>query len=92
MERLLRVTAPHFVAGAIFEKVDHWRWDEKTGWITSREWKCTQAAPILRYLIGELGVDVKQTLRKKGYKWEWVSPSGGPEDKPEGGPEQITLL
>lgn len=87
--KLLRVVAPHFVAGAIFEKVDHWTWGE-TGWSTSREWKCTQAAPILRYLIGELAADCKFSLKRKGYKWEWVA-DGVADSKPEGGP-QLELL
>jgi hypothetical protein len=73
MVKLLRVTALHFVAGAIFEKVNLWHWVDGQGWVTLPKWRCTAAAPILRYLVGEWALEVKEKLQKKGYKWEWVS-------------------
>ncbi len=60
MERLLRIEAPHFVAGAVWEKKgDHWN--------------CIHAAPILSWMIGKSPESVVSYLKRKRYKYEWVS-------------------
>jgi hypothetical protein len=59
MKRLLRVVAPHFVAGAVWEK-------------HSDEWRCTHAAPILRWMIGKPPGHVLDVLLRKGYEWKWL--------------------
>lgn len=58
-ERLLRVEAPHFVAGAI------WAGD-------GAEARCVRCAPILRWMKGKRPIDVKQYLLRKGYSWLWL--------------------
>jgi hypothetical protein len=58
-EKLLRVTAPHFCAGAI------WRKD-------SNGWRCIDAAPILGWMIGKHPDYVRAYLDRKGYLREWV--------------------
>lgn len=57
--RLLRVTAPHFVAGAI------WRRDGPA-------WRCVDAAPILRWMVGKGAGEVKDYIARKGWAWEWL--------------------
>lgn len=58
-ERLLRVTAPHFVAGAIFAK-------------HNGSWHVTRAAPILAWLRNVPIADIPKRLQKKGYIYEWL--------------------
>jgi len=59
-EALLRIEAPHFVAGAIFENRDG-------------EWKCIKAAPIIRYLCKTPSSEIKRYLDSKGWRYRWVS-------------------
>ncbi len=56
---LLRVTARHFVAGAIFQ-------------IQTSEWVCIRAAPILGYMTGWTSQKAKDYCRKKGWEWEAI--------------------
>lgn len=56
---LLRVTAPHFVAGAVYEK----RGDG---------WHCIRAAPIIAYLQKMDAVTAGDYLTRKRWKYEWV--------------------
>ena len=56
-EILLRVTAKHFVAGAIFQ-------------IQASEWVCIRAAPILKYMVGWNSKKAKEYCQKKGWEWE----------------------
>ncbi|BDU72314.1 hypothetical protein [Mesoterricola silvestris] len=61
-ERLLRVTAPHFVAGAV--------WTFK-----GNAWVCTEAAPILRWMVGLGAVAMahrRPKLERKGWRFEWL--------------------
>ncbi|WP_423396054.1 hypothetical protein [Burkholderia sp. LMG 21824] len=59
MKRLLRVVAPHFVAGAIWEKHDD-------------TWQCVYAAPILWWMVNRPSAEVVAILRRKRYEWEWI--------------------
>ncbi|RBB38885.1 hypothetical protein DPV79_16015 [Burkholderia reimsis] len=57
--KLLRVTAPHFVAGAV--------------WVRRGDaWQCVHAAPILAWMINKPRERVAEYLRRKRYKWEWL--------------------
>lgn len=58
--QLLRVSAPHFVAGAIWEKRGH-------------AWHCTRAAPILQWMGGMTAAQAGNYLAKKGWSFEWVA-------------------
>lgn len=60
--RLLRVLAPHFCAGAIWQK-------RTEGWV------CTGAAPILRWMVGMDAQTMKQRqpgMIRKGWAFEWI--------------------
>lgn len=57
-EWLLRIEAPHFVAGAIWRKVDG-------------EWRCIDAAPIIRWMVGK-DKSIAAYLRKKGWMYQWL--------------------
>lgn len=57
-EKLLRVTAPYFVAGAC------WRLDGV--------WVCYRAAPIIRWMVGKSPVDVKAYLQRRRWQFEWL--------------------
>lgn len=59
-EALLRIEAPHFVAGAIFENRDG-------------GWKCIKSAPIIRYLCAMSSSEIKRYLDSKGWRYRWVS-------------------
>lgn len=59
--RLLRVEAPHFVAGC--------------EWIKSGDsWKANQnaCAPILKWIVKMSPIDAMRHLISKGWKWEWI--------------------
>ena len=59
--RLLRVEAPHFVAGC--------------EWIKSGDsWKANQnaCAPILKWIVKMSPIDARRHLISKGWKWEWI--------------------
>lgn len=58
-ERLLRVDAPHFVAGMV--------WQKEQG-----EWRCVACAPILGYMRNWRPEQVKAYLLKKRWNWEWI--------------------
>lgn len=58
-EKLLRVEAPHYVAGAIWRR-------------TENAWECVRAAPIIKWMVGKTPQQVASYLRTKGYKWEWL--------------------
>jgi hypothetical protein len=58
--RLLRVTAPNFVAGAVLTDKGE------------KAWWCTDCAPILRWMRGRSAAYIKEGLEKRGLKWEWV--------------------
>jgi len=60
---LLRVTAPHFVAGAIWKKVNN-------------RWTCIQAAPIIKWMIDKSPVEVQYYLNKRKWKYEWLHTKG----------------
>lgn len=57
-EKLLRVEAPHFVAGAI--------------WVRDGAWKCIEAAPILKWMVNESAETVREYLERKGWKHQWL--------------------
>jgi len=58
---LLRVVAPHFVAGATWIKINGvWRCDPK------------QTAPILRWMAGKDAKFVREWLKKKQYEYQWI--------------------
>ena len=59
-ERLLRVEAPHFVAGAV--------------WLREGEvWRCVDAAPILRWMLGASAAYAREYIQLKGWSWIWLS-------------------
>ena len=60
-QKLLRIEAPHYVAGAIFKKVND-------------DWRCVKAAPIIKWMIGKSIKDISDYLSKKkfGWKHQWV--------------------
>ena len=53
------MVAPHFVAGADWQLTD-------TGWV------CTDAAPILRWMVGKPPEQVAAYLRRKGWEYQWL--------------------
>lgn len=59
MTKLLRVVAPHFVAGAVFENKDG-------------VWRCTRVAPIIKYIAKMKPKDIKAYFEKKGWEYAWV--------------------
>jgi hypothetical protein len=70
------VTAPHFCAGAEWEKVDG-------------QWNCVRAAPILAWMVGHAARGVGIYLTRKGWDYEWIdigSESGPIEVLLEGKP------
>lgn len=56
-ERLLRVEAPHFVAGAIY---------------AGDPWQCVRAAPIIRWMVGKPPRETRAYLDRKGWKFQWI--------------------
>lgn len=56
--KLLRVVAPHFVAGAV--------WEFKHGW------QCVEAAPIIKWMVGKHPREVSSYLERKGWSYEWL--------------------
>jgi hypothetical protein len=56
--RLLQVSNEYFTAGAIFEHRGYWR--------------CREAAPIIRWMIGMPVDRIKFELIKRGCRWEWL--------------------
>lgn len=66
MSKLLRVTAPHFCAGAVYEK-------QECGW------ECVKAAPILKWVIGKPPHETRDYLNKRQWAHEWVK-AGGQDD------------
>lgn len=64
MERVLRVEAPHFVAGAV--------------WVLEGErWRCVTAAPILRWMINKPPDEVKKYLSRRGWGWAFLPAAEG---------------
>lgn len=57
MTRLLRVVAPHFVAGAMF------------AW-TGVGWRCVEAAPIIRWMEGREVGEIYLYVTRKGWGWD----------------------
>lgn len=66
--KLLRIVAPHFVAGAEWVKVGD-------------EWECVRAAPIIAWMVGKRPAFVRDYLRRKGYVFEWIT-SASEADRP----------
>lgn len=60
-QRLLRIEAPHYVAGAIFE--------QRNG-----DWFCVKAAPIIKWLKGKYLKELSNFLNKRqvGWKHQWI--------------------
>jgi hypothetical protein len=57
---LLRVEAPHFVAGAVWVK------------IPGQSWRCTEAAPIIKWMVGKSPASCRTYLEKKRWSWKWM--------------------
>lgn len=55
----LRIEAPHFVAGAVFD--------------THRR-VCSEAAPIIRYMIGWSPERTITYVKRKNWRFQWISP------------------
>ena len=58
-ERILRVEAPHFVAGAVWL-------DGDVGWA------CVEAAPIISWMWGKPSAEVQRYLNRKGWTYSWL--------------------
>lgn len=58
-ERLLRVTTPRYVAGAVWVK-------------TGGKWVCTEAAPILSWMRRKSAEEVRATIERYGWEFEWI--------------------
>jgi len=59
--RILRVEAPHFVAGSVWQRLP-------TGWA------CTHVAPILSWMNGKTLEQVDNHLTAKGWRYSWCRP------------------
>ena len=70
--KILRVMAPHFDAGAVYVR-------EGPG----QPWRCTRAAPIIRWLVGMSPADARERLARVRYQWEWVEQQEPPADVPQ---------
>lgn len=57
---LLRVEAPHFVAGAVFEKL-------------GGKYRCTHAAPILRWMTSTDTRQIESYIKRKKWKYSWIA-------------------
>lgn len=64
----MRVTAPHFVAGAVWQRVSP-ELPRKLPY-----WKCVDAAPILGWMRPKSLEEVTSYLIKKGWGVEWLEP------------------
>ena len=58
-KKLLRIEAPYFTAGAIWER-------------GAKDWLCVEAAPIIKWMIGKPALETKAYLDSKGWRYEWV--------------------
>jgi hypothetical protein len=61
--KLLRVTAPHLCAGAVFVR-------DPAGW------RCERAAPILKWMVGKPPAEIARYLEAKGWAREWLDVVG----------------
>ncbi len=59
MTKLLRVTAPHFVAGAVWQRIGD-------------AWMCVRTAPILAWMAGKPWPDVRQKIARVRWFHEWL--------------------
>ena len=57
--RLLRIEAPHFVAGVVWLKVGD-------------AWTVERAAPIVGYMQRMSAADVHDYMLRKRWRWDWV--------------------
>jgi hypothetical protein len=62
-ERILRVTAPHFCAGAVF---------------VGPPWRCVEAAPILKWMVRKPPAETRAYLDRKGWAYEWLAATSPP--------------
>jgi hypothetical protein len=60
MTRLLVVDAPHFYAGAVWQR-------------TADAWRCIEAAPILKWMREKSAAEVGAYLKRKGWAYQWVT-------------------
>jgi predicted dithiol-disulfide oxidoreductase (DUF899 family) len=60
MRKILRVEAPHFVAGAVYEQI-------------AGSWHCVFAAPILQWAVGKPPHETRDYIKRKGWKFVWVT-------------------
>jgi hypothetical protein len=84
-DRLMRVTAPHFVAGAL------WR---RSRLDTGRpgQWHCVKAAPIIGWMLGKPLHQVWAKLNRDGWGVEWLSGPSAKQGAPLVlAPEQFAL-
>lgn len=62
--RALRVIAPHFVAGAVWEK-------------TPTGWRCARTAPLLKWMRRLTPAEARERLVRAGYEWAWLDTVDG---------------
>lgn len=60
MQMTLRVEAPHFCAGAVFQK-------------QGNQWVCVEAAPIIAWMRKKKPRDIGAYLRYKRWKFQWIN-------------------
>lgn len=65
IERLLRVEAPSFVAGAVLARY----LDSETG---EYGWICVRCAPILRrHMLGKDAAEIRRVIQRMGWSYCW---------------------
>jgi hypothetical protein len=67
MRRVLRVTARHFCAGAVWER-------------TPQGWRCIRAAPIIGWMTQCSATEARDRLDLMRYTWEWINADAVPDD------------
>lgn len=81
----MRVTAPHFVAGALWRRS---RSDDGP----PGQWTCTKAAPIIKWMVGKRLTQVWASITRNGWGVEWVSGPGLDQGTPLPlAPQQFSL-
>lgn len=59
MTVILSLDSGYFNAGAVFEKAEG-------GWV------CTDAAPIIRWMVGKPPDETRKYINKRGWSYEWL--------------------
>lgn len=60
-KKLLQAKNDFWCAGAVWERIDG-------------QWRCTEAAPIIRWMLKMTPENAKLELAKRGCQWQWITP------------------